>query len=431
MTTRPATSTHRDVRIARRRALLGASVGNFVEWFDYSTYGYLAATIGQVFFAFESSAAALAASFATFGVAFVARPLGGLFFGSLGDRLGRRQTLAAVILLISASTTLIGLLPGYATVGVAAPVGLVVLRLLQGFSAGGEFGGASTYLVEQTEPRRRGFMVSWLQVSTLGGLLLGSLTALTITSALTPAELLAWGWRIPFLVAAPLGLVGLYIRLRLTETPVFTRLVETGQTSAKPLRETLRSNRRSLLTVGLLVVVHNSGNYLVYTYFLTYLHEQMKLTQSAATMATAVTLVVGMVAIPTFGHCSDRFGRKPVLIAATVGMILFSYPLFLLTGQGTGWAVLAQVVLGVFVAMYIGVSITLYAELFPARLRYGGFSMAYNVSTALFGGAAPFYAVLLITVTGSRLAPALYLIGAAVVSLAALFTVREPARDAS
>lgn len=426
MSADPDTSSLSSGRATRRRALLGASVGNFVEWYDYSTYGYLAATLAEVFFDFESTAAGLAASFATFGVAFVARPVGGLFFGSLGDRLGRRQTLAAVILLISASTALIGVLPGYDTIGFLAPLALILLRLLQGFSAGGEFGGASTYLVEQTDPAKRGFVVSWLQVSTLSGLLCGSVTALLITSTLSSEQLTSWGWRIPFLVAIPLGLAGLYIRLRLTETPVFTRLVRTGETSATPLRETLRTHPRALLTVGLLVVVHNSGNYLVYTYFLTYLDEEAGLSHSAATLATAATLLVGMIAIPLCGLWSDRIGRRPVLATACVGMILFSYPLFLLTGQGFAWAVFAQVMLGLFVAMYIGVSITLYAELFPAKLRYGGFSMAYNVSTAIFGGAAPFYAVLLISATGNRMSPAFYLIGAAIVSLAAVLSLRRP-----
>ena len=333
MTSETTTADTTEARKERRRALLGASIGNFVEWFDYSTYGYLAATLGKVFFPFESDAASLAASFATFGVAFVARPLGGLFFGSIGDLLGRRHTLAAVILLVSASTALIGVLPSYGAIGIFAPIALILARLLQGFSAGVEFGGASTYLVEQSPPARRGFLVSWLQVSTLSGLLLGSLTALTITSALTAEQLLSWGWRIPFLLAIPLGFVGLYIRLRLSETPVFTRLIETGNTSRRPLREALSTHPRALITVALLVVVHNSGNYLVYTYFLTYLHEEVGLPQRTATIATAASLLVWMLVIPFCGHWSDRVGRKTVLGVACSCLIVFSYPLFLLACQ--------------------------------------------------------------------------------------------------
>ncbi|MBA3792849.1 MAG: MFS transporter, partial [Rubrobacter sp.] len=301
-----------------------------VEWFDFAVYGYLAVTLGAVFFPSEDPTISLLSSFAVFGVAFVMRPLGGLFFGPLGDRIGRQRTLATVIILMSVSTFVIALVPGYATIGIWAPILLVLARLLQGFSAGGEFGGASAFIAEYSPDNRRGFLVSWLEFSTLIGFILGSTSVLVLSSVLSEDALTSWGWRIPFLLAGPLGLIGLYIRLRLDDTPEFRALESAGEVSQSPFRETITQNWRPILQVAGLVIIQNAGFYIVLTYMQTYITEQLGFSTTSASLSTVLTLLVGMALIPPLGALSDRVGRKPVLMASCVGFVVLTYPLFLL-----------------------------------------------------------------------------------------------------
>jgi MFS transporter, MHS family, proline/betaine transporter len=412
-----------------RRAIVGASVGNTVEWFDFAVYGYLAVTLGAVFFPSEDPTISLLSSFAVFGVAFVMRPLGGLFFGPLGDRIGRQRTLATVIILMSISTFVIALLPGYATIGIWAPILLVAARLLQGFSAGGEFGGASAFIAEYSPDNRRGFLVSWLEFSTLIGFILGSTSVLVLSSVLSEEALTSWGWRIPFLIAGPLGLIGLYIRLRLDDTPEFRALESAGEVSQSPFKETVTQNWKPILQVAGLVIIQNAGFYIVLTYMQTYITEQLGFSTTSASLSTVLTLLVGMVLIPPLGALSDRVGRKPVLMASCVGFVVLTYPLFLLLNAGNlAGAIAAHVALGALLAVYLSTTIAALTELFPTRVRYGGFSIGYNVSVAIFGGAAPFLATYLISVTGNPLSPAFYLIAAAIATAVTLLTIKETAR---
>jgi MFS transporter, MHS family, proline/betaine transporter len=412
-----------------RRAMLGASVGNCVEWFDFAVYGYLAATLGAVFFPSEDPTISLLSSFAVFGVAFFMRPLGGFFFGPLGDRIGRQRTLAAVIILMSASTFVIAFLPGYAAIGIWAPILLVAARLLQGFSVGGEFGGASAFLAEYSPDERRGYLVSWIEFSAVGGFFLGSASVLLLTATIGEDALGSWGWRIPFLLAGPLGLIGLYIRLRVEDTPEFRALERSGEVSGSPLRETMTQNWRPILQVIGLVIIQNAGFYIVLTYMPTYFSEQLGFSSTASSLSSVFTLLVAMALIPPLGALSDRVGRKPLLAASCVGFALLSYPLFLLMNQGSlVGAVLSHVALGALLAVFLSTTIAALAELFPTRVRYGGFSIGYNISVAIFGGAAPFFATYLISLTGNPLSPAFYLIAAAIASLITVATISETAR---
>jgi MHS family proline/betaine transporter-like MFS transporter len=406
-----------------RRAMLGASVGNCVEWFDFAVYGYLAATLGAVFFPSEDPTISLLSSFAVFGVAFFMRPLGGFFFGPLGDRIGRQRTLAAVIILMSASTFVIAFLPGYAAIGIWAPILLVAARLLQGFSVGGEFGGASAFLAEYSPDERRGYLVSWIEFSAVGA------SVLLLTATIGEDALGSWGWRIPFLLAGPLGLIGLYIRLRVEDTPEFRALERSGEVSGSPLRETMTQNWRPILQVIGLVIIQNAGFYIVLTYMPTYFSEQLGFSSTASSLSSVFTLLVAMALIPPLGALSDRVGRKPLLAASCVGFALLSYPLFLLMNQGSlVGAVLSHVALGALLAVFLSTTIAALAELFPTRVRYGGFSIGYNISVAIFGGAAPFFATYLISLTGNPLSPAFYLIAAAIASLITVATISETAR---
>jgi MFS transporter, MHS family, proline/betaine transporter len=411
-----------------RRAIVAASAGNLVEWYDFAVYVYLATTLAAIFFPQQNSTAGLLSTFAVFAAAFFARPLGGLVFGPIGDRIGRQRTLAVVIILMSASTFAIGLLPGYGSIGLAAPALLVVFRLLQGFSAGGEFGGASSYISEYSPNARRGFLTSWVEFSAVGGFLLGSAVVTALTTGLSDGSLNSWGWRIPFLFAAPLGLVGLYIRMRMEDTPKFRALEQEHATASAPLRETLTRDWGPMLSLGGLAVIQNIGFYFVLAYMPTYLTKELGFGSTASFVSSTITLVVAMALIPPLGALSDRIGRRRVLGAACVGFAVLSYPLLLVMSQGILWAaVLAHVALGILQAIFLSATIAALTELLRTRTRYSGFSISYNISVAAFGGTAPYIATWLIATTGSTLSPAFYMIAGALISLLVVVRMSETA----
>lgn len=410
-----------------RKVVVGVGLGNFMEWFDFGLYGYLATTLAIVFFPSENPTASLLATFAVFGVAFLVRPLGGLVLGPIGDRVGRQRLLAGVIIVMALSTFSIGLLPGYATIGIMAPILLVLARAAQGFSASGEFGTGATFLAEYAPNERRGFIVSFLQFSSLIGFISGLGLVLLISSSLSEDALTAWGWRIPFLLAAPLGVIGLYIRSRLDDTPEFRALKSAGELSQTPLREAFRHNWKQILQVGGIAILQNVAFYLVLTYVQTYIIE-LGFSRSQATISTAVTILVTMILLPTLGALSDRIGRKPLLLASCIGFALFSYPIFAFMSQGTLLnVVLGHVTLGILLALFISVNMTVLVELLPTRVRVAGFSSGYNISVAIFTGPAALVATYLISVTGNPASPAFYIIGAAVLSLITVLTIKETA----
>lgn len=411
-----------------RRATVGATIGSIVEWFDIAVYAYLASVIGSVFFSTEDSTVALLSSFAVFGSAFVVRPLGGVFFGMLGDRIGRQRTLAWVILLVSGATLGIGVLPGYASVGVAAPLMLVALRLLQGFSAGGEMGGASVFVAEYAPIRRRGFLVSWVEMGCILGFLLGAAVVLVLNVILTSQQSESWGWRIPFLLAAPLGLIGLYIRSRLEETPEFTALRERGQVSRHPLLESVRDHWPGILRTAGFALFQNAALYVILTFIPTYQSETLGYSALLASVSSVVSMCVICALIPVLGAMSDRFGRRPVLGASCGLALVLSYPLFLLMGHGSPiMAVLAHVGLGIILAIFLGPTLVAMNEMFTTRARYSGFSLGYNLSVSAFGGTAPFLVTLLVTQTGHDASPAFYIMAAAAITLLIVVTAKETA----
>ncbi|MBO0677940.1 MFS transporter [Mycolicibacterium sp. S2-37] len=420
---------HRDAEPAElRRAVRGASVGNTVEWFDFAIYGFLASYVADKFFPSGDDTAALLNTFAIFAAAFFMRPLGGLFFGPLGDRIGRQKVLALVILLMSASTLAIGLVPSYDTIGVFAPILLLLLRCLQGFSAGGEYGSGACYLAEFAPDRHRGFVVSFLVWSVVVGFLLGSLTVTGLEAVLSESAMDSYGWRIPFLLAGALGGVGLYIRLKLGDTPEFEELRDSGEVSTSPLKDAVRTSWKPILQIVGLVVVHNVGFYTVYTFLPSYFTETLGFSKTDAFISITVASVVGLVLILPLGALSDRIGRKPVLIAGAVGFAVFAYPLFLLLTSGSlASAVAGHAGLAALEALFVSTSLAAGAELFATKVRSSGYSIGYNTSVAVFGGTAPYIATWLTDRTGNSLAPAYYLIAAAAISLATVLTMRETA----
>jgi MHS family proline/betaine transporter-like MFS transporter len=356
------------------------------------------------------------------------RPLGGFFFGPLGDRIGRQRVLALVIILMSGSTFIIGLVPSYDSIGVAAPLLLLLLRCVQGFSAGGEYGSGACYLAEFAPDRHRGFVVSFLVWSVVVGFLLGSLTVTGLETVLPESAMSSYGWRIPFLIAGVLGVVGLYIRLRLGDTPEFETLRDKGEIASSPLREALTTSWRPILQIAGLVVIHNVGFYVVFTYLPTYFTKTLEFTKTNAFVSITIASVVAIMLIPPLGALSDRIGRKPLLIAGAVGFVVFAYPLFMLLNTGSlVAAIAAHAGLAAIESVFVSASLAAGAELFATRVRSSGYSIGYNVSVALFGGTAPYVATWLVARTGNELAPAYYVIAAAIITLATVMTMRETA----
>lgn len=420
--------THGEEPGSLRQAVVGAGVGNTVEWYDFAIYGFLATYIADKFFPSTNDTAALLSTFAVFAVALFMRPLGGFFFGPLGDRIGRKRVLAIVVVLMSVSTLGIGLVPSYESIGFAAPLLLVLLRCVQGFSAGGEYGSGACFLAEYAPTRHRGLVVAFLVWSVVIGFLLGSVTVTALGAMLSDDAMNSYGWRIPFFIAGALGVVGLYIRLRLRDTPEFEALQETGEVAQSPLKEAMRTAWRPILQIVGLVIVHNVGFYVVFTYLPTYFTQTLGFTETDAFISITVASVVALLLILPLAALSDRVGRKPLLIAGAVGFAVCSYPLFsLLNSRSLGAAIAAHAGLAAIESVFVSASLAAGAELFATRVRSTGYSIGYNVSVALFGGTAPYVATWLADRTGNDVAPAFYVIAAAIASLATVLTMRETA----
>lgn len=396
-------------------------IGNFVEWFDYAAYGYLAVTISVVFFPESAPQTALLMTFALFAISFLIRPLGGFIWGHIGDRVGRREALSWSILLMSGATFCIALLPSYNMIGIWAPILLLLMRLVQGFSASGEYAGASAFLVEYAPANRRGLYAAVVPASTATGLLLGSLMAALLTGMLSAEDMQSWGWRIPFLLAAPMGLIGRYIRTKLEDSPAFKELAEEDQVIKAPVSSLFREHWRRLLLASGAVLLNAVGFYVILSYMPTYLSQELGLDETRSYIATTVALATYIGFIFLTGMLSDRFGRKKVLMSASILFVLLTVPAFMLLETGSFLLIiLVQIMLGAMLTLNDGTLPSYLAEMFPTRVRYSGFAVSFNLSNALFGGTAPFVATLLIATSGNLLAPGWYLMGAAVISLIAV-----------
>lgn len=413
----------------RRRVVTASFIGNFVEWFDYAVYGYLAAIISSVFFPETDRQTALLATFGVFAVSFFIRPLGGFIWGHIGDRMGRRKALSLSILIMSGATFCIALIPGYNTIGILAPILLLLVRIVQGFSAAGEYAGASAFLVEYAPANKRGLYAAVVPASTAAGLLLGSLIAALLSSVLTAEELHDWGWRLPFLLAAPMGLIGRYIRTKLEDTPAFRALTAEDHTVKAPVFAMFKTYRRQLIIATGAVLLNAVGFYVILSYMPTYLAEELGFGAAESFLATTIALASYIGFIFLTGIASDKFGRKRMLITASVLFILLTVPAFMLLDTGNFLViVLIQILLGGMLTLNDGTLPSFLAELFPTRVRYSGFAVSFNLSNALFGGTAPFMATLLIGLTHSKLAPGWYLVAASVVSLVAVLFAAETSR---
>ena len=413
-----------------KKAVAASAIGNATEWFDYGIYAYGVTYISAAIFPGDTESATLLALM-TFAVSFLVRPLGGLVWGPLGDRIGRRSVLAITILLMSGATLCVGLVPSYATIGFWAPVLMVLLRMVQGFSTGGEYGGAATFMAEYAPCRRRGFFGSFLEFGTLAGFSLGALLMLGFSLVLSDDQMSTWGWRLPFLVAAPLGLIGVYLRSRLEDTPIFRELEATGEKedrTATQFKDLLGQYWGPILRLGGVVVALNVVNYTLLTYMPTYLEQTIGLSSTMSLLVPIIGMLAMMVFLPIAGGASDRIGRKPMWWFSLVGLFIAGVPMFMLMGTNVLGAVIGFAVLGLLYVPQLATISATFPAMFPTHVRYAGFAIAYNVSTSIFGGTAPAVNDWLVNRTGDNLVPAYYMMAACVIGAIALIKVPETTR---
>ncbi|MGW8379989.1 MFS transporter [Streptomyces sp. ODS28] len=452
-----------------KRATKAAALGNAMEWFDFGIYAYLAVTIGKVFFP-GTPAAQLLLSFTTFAASFLVRPLGGLFFGPLGDRIGRKKVLALTMIMMAIGTFCIGLLPTYSAIGLTAPILLLVCRMVQGFSTGGEYGGAATFIAEYAPDKKRGFFGSYLEFGTLAGYTGAAALILVLNTGLGTDAMESWGWRIPFLIGGPIGLVGLYLRMKLDETPAFQKMAAeqhaaNANQNARAAASTANGNggngngenngngtekdmpvlsenapkkefkelfagqwQRLLICIGL-VAAYNICHYMLTSYMPAYLTDSLGYGSSMELIAAIIAMVAMMAVIHRVGHLNDRIGRKPVLMAGMVGFLVLSVPAFWLFQLGSFvFVLLGLLILGACLVCLLGTMSATLPALFSTDVRYGGLSIGYNIAVAAFGGTAPGVMTYLVNATHDKMAPAYYASFAGLIGIVAVACLKETAR---
>lgn len=424
----------RDITIIKddkfKKAISAAALGNAIEWFDFGVYGFLAYVLGKVFFPSASPGVQLVASLATFSVPFLVRPIGGIFFGILGDKFGRKKILAITIVLMSASTFAIGLIPSYEVIGIWAPILLLIAKLVQGFSVGGEYTGAAIFVAEYAPDSRRGFLSSWLDFGSIAGFVLGAGVVVLITTLLGDARFESWGWRIPFFIAGPLGIIGMYLRHALDETPTFQKhadSLEGKSVEKRPFREILRNNTKSILLCIGLVILTNVTYYMLLTYMPSYLSHSLGYSADHGVLII-IAVMLGILCIqPVIGLLSDRFGRKVFIKVGSFGLLLGAIPAFY--GINTGNVALiflGLMFLATMLSCFTGVLASILPAIFPTSVRYSAMATAFNISV-LIAGFTPTITAWLIEWTQNLYVPAFYLMVISGIGIILTFNMRETA----
>lgn len=409
-----------------RKVVIAGMLGNALEWYDYALYAFTTLIISKLFFPAGNETAHLLATLGIFAVGFVARPFGGIFFGVIGDRFGRRKALVLSIFMMAIPTGCIGLLPTYEHIGILAPVLLTIIRVLQGLSLGGAFSGSMTFLVEHAPAGKRGAVGSASVVSLILGFMIGSLVCLAVKAPLTVEQYENWGWRIPFILGIAISLIGFYIREHCEESPTYEAAKREGTLSKTPVRDVLRMEMKHMVqAIGIYMSV-TMPFYLVATYFITFTEHTLMRSNSEALALNFMNMSILLVLSLTSGWLSDKVGRRKVLAWAAVLYLLAAYPSFMLLKQPElSSIVLGQVLMSIVVGVYIGPVPALLVEIFPTRVRYTGMSLSYNIAAATFGGTAPMACQWLINKTGDIYSIAYYVMLCAVVSLIALYFYRD------
>ncbi|OBG74956.1 MULTISPECIES: MFS transporter [unclassified Mycobacterium] len=413
-----------------RQTIMGTAIGNFMEWYDFGVYGYIATTIAQVFYPGKSvSGVHLLATFGTLAAAFVVRPLGGFIFGPLGDRIGRHRVLVVTILMMTVSTTATGLLPGYSSIGIWAPILLVIARIFQGLSTGGEYVGAMTYLVEQAPDNKRGLMVGFLPMGNLVGFVMAGMLVTPLQTWLPESDMLAWGWRIPLLLGAPFGLVALFLRLRLEESSAYEKATEGSHSSGgqgkQQIWRTIVEQRKGLVICAALVLTSQVADFMLTGYLPTYLKLFVRVGHTAGLVMIVVTLAILMATVVLVAGLSDRIGVKPIIWTGCGLLIVASVPAFLLMRYGGIYPIIfiGVLLIGLMELCFDSTAPAMLPALFPTRVRYAALAVSYNIAISAVGGTTPLIAQALVSGTGNAMAPAYMLIvGGVVGAITLLFT---------
>ncbi len=423
-----------------KKALGGTIVGNTMEWYDVGVFGYLITTMGPVFLPEADASVQTLFLLGTFAATFIARPLGGVIFGWFGDKIGRQKVLAATLMLMAASTFAIGLLPGYAQIGMWAAALLVLLKIVQGFSTGGEYAGATTFVSEYAPDKRRGYFASFLDLGSYLGFAIGAAFVSVLQLTLGQGAMEEWGWRIPFLVAGPLGLIAVYFRSRIEESPQFQATLDAQEDLARKTGAAdgngtkgpvgiVKAYWRSIVVAMVLVAAANTAGYALTSYMPTYLTESKGYDPVHGTLLTIPVLVIMSLCIPLTGKLSDRIGRRPVLWIGAFSTVILAAPAFLLIGIGEIWSTLLGLGLIAFpVTFYVANLASALPAQFPTSSRYGAMGIAYNFSVAIFGGTTPFIVAALIAATGDDMMPAYYLMATSAIGAVAIYFLKESAQ---
>ena len=419
-----------------KKAITAASLGNAMEWFDFGVYGFVAYALGKVFFPDASPSVQMIAALGTFSVPFLIRPLGGLFFGMLGDKYGRQKILSITIIIMSLSTFCIGLIPSYATIGIWAPILLLLAKMAQGFSVGGEYTGASIFVAEYSPDRKRGFMGSWLDFGSIAGFVCGAGVVVLITAIVGEDNFLEWGWRLPFFLALPLGIIGLYLRHALEETPAFQQHIEKLEQGDKEgltdgpkvsFKEIATKHWRSLLTCVGIVISTNVTYYMLLTYMPSYLSHNLHYSEEHGVLLI-IAIMIGMLFVqPMIGLLSDRFGRRPFIVVGSVALLVLAIPAFILINSNVlGLIFAGLLILAVVLNCFTGVMASTLPAMFPTHIRYSALASAFNISV-LVAGVTPTVAAWLVESTENLMMPAYYLMVIAVIGLITGLTMKETA----
>lgn len=419
-----------------KKAITAAALGNAMEWFDFGVYGFVAYALGQVFFPGADPGIQMVAALATFSVPFIVRPLGGIFFGAMGDKFGRQKVLSVTIIIMAVSTFCIGLIPSYASIGIWAPILLLLAKLAQGFSVGGEYSGAAIFVAEYSPDRKRGFMGSWLDFGSIAGFVMGAGVVVLISTIVGQEKFLDWGWRIPFFLAAPLGLIGLYLRHALEETPAFQQHVDkieqedrnAIQNPPKMSFMTIAATQwKSLLVCVGLVIATNVTYYMLLTYMPSYLSHNLNYSEDHGVLII-IAVMIGMLFVqPVMGLMSDRIGRRPFVIGGSIGLLLLAIPCFRLINSGEiGLIFIGLLMLAVLLNAFTGVMASTLPAMFPTHIRYSALAISFNISV-LIAGATPTLAAWLVEVTKNLYMPAYYLMVVSLVGLATGLFMKETA----
>lgn len=409
-----------------RKNMLGGIFGNALEWYDFAIFGFLSPIIGENFFPSDDPLDSLLGAFSVFAAAFIARPVGGILLGYIGDQYGRKKALQLSVMMMAVPTFLVGVLPTHAEIGLIAPILLILLRITQGLSVGGELIGSITFVAENAPPEQLGYFSSWTFASCYAGMLMGSLSAVGLDIVLGTKAMSDWGWRLPFLSGVLIAFAAVWMRKELTETPVFEKMKANRHPGGNPVVEAMQRVPGSIFHASMLVILVGGGFYTLFIWWPTYLNHFVHPDMSYTAALNTLSLILLVILIPITGRLSDEFGRKTLLVWSSAGMTLLSWPLFLLSSQGGFFPVLVvQICFTVLMGFYLGPIPATLVDLFPPRFRYSAIGLAYNISLCIFGGTAPLMATWLIKHYHTISAPALYLVVLSGLNFLAALTLPE------